>query len=516
MPTSADILWFKTEFQSQIEPALSSTPLTVDFITAIACQETGELWPVLRRKSLTTAQILALCVGDTLDADKGRSAFPTTKADLLSQARGDEMFAIAHEALVNMAAHIPAYSRIAARPDKFCHGFGLFQLDLQFFREDPAYFLQKNYERFDRTLAKCVIELKRALKKLGYDKRASLSDLELAAVGIAYNTGRFNPQKGLKQGHFNGTRYYGEAIFDFIQLAHTVALPGSVAPLNPPETGQAIVPAPSEVIATGDFFRVDTREGTLRLRSEPKVSSPPQANVIGNLPDGHVVRAVTGKSSNAFIEVETSLAGALLRGFASTKFLVPAPEATQIPVVEPAPAPPSSGIVAVLMPRKPKTFTKRTNVATAHSLNETGQPESARRDAGRIARRAGRHRRLAGGGSHHSQALSAARGRDVLQCLQPRLLPSGRRLPATRVVDCQSPAIAYCRHGSAAVDRRNDRRDAGQRSLQMAARLRSAVRLASNGNADQASDHGKPGRRGLDRGAPERRGALGAYRSRRA
>jgi len=375
MPTSADILWFKTEFQSQIEPALANTPLTVDFITAIACQETGELWPVLRRKSLTTAQILALCVGDTLDADKGRSAFPTTKADLLSQARGDEMFAIAHEALVNMAAHIPAYSRIAARPDKFCHGFGLFQLDLQFFREDPAYFLQKDYERFDRTLAKCVIELKRALKKLGFDKRATLSDLELAAVGIAYNTGRFNPQKGLKQGHFNGTQYYGEAIFDFIQLAHTVAAPGSLAPLNPPETGQAIVPAPSEVIATGDFFRVDTREGTLRLRSEPKVSSPPQANVIGNLPDGHIVRAVTGKSSNAFIEVETSLAGALLRGFASTKFLVPAPEATDIPVVEPAPEPPSSGIVAVLMPRKPKTFTKRTDVATAHSLNEAGQPK---------------------------------------------------------------------------------------------------------------------------------------------
>ena len=87
------------------------------------------------------------------------------------------------------------------------------------------------------------------------------------------------------------------------------------------------------------------------------------------------MRAVTGKSSNAFIEVETSLAGALLRGFASTKFLVPAPEATQIPVVEPAPAPPSSGIVAVLMPRKPKTFTKRTEMATAHSLNETGQPK---------------------------------------------------------------------------------------------------------------------------------------------
>jgi hypothetical protein len=377
MPNSADILWFKTQFQSQIEPALAGTPLTVDFITALACQETGELWPALRRKPLTTAQILALCVGDTLDADKGRSAFPTTKAALLAQPRGGEMFAIAREALVNMAAQIPAYSRIAARPDKFCHGFGLFQLDLQFFREDPAYFLQKDYERFDRTLEKCLISLKRALKKVGFEQRTALSDLDLAAVGIAYNTGGFKAAKGLKQGHFNGTQYYGEAIFDFIQLAHTVAAPGSVAALDAPAAGQAIVPPPSAVTATGDFFKVETREGTLRLRSAPKVSSPLQANVIGNLPDGHVVRAIASKITNAFMEVETSLAGALLRGYASAKFLTPAPGVAHIPVVEPAPALPTSGIVAVSMPRRPDTVTRRADAASAHSLNEAGQPKRA-------------------------------------------------------------------------------------------------------------------------------------------
>src|SRR5258706_1279928 len=240
MPNSADILWFKTQFQSEIEPAIANTPLTVDFIAAIACQETGDLWPVLRRKPLTTAQVLALCVGDTLDADKGRRAFPTTKADLLAAPRGAEMFAIAHQALVDMAAQIPAYAAMAAKPNKFCHGFGLFQLDLQFFRNDPEYFLRKDYERFEHTLAKCVGELKRALKKLGFDRRASLSDLELGAVGIAYNTGGYNPNKGLKQGHFDGTRFYGEAIHDFIQLAHTVALPGDVPVFNPAGPGQAI------------------------------------------------------------------------------------------------------------------------------------------------------------------------------------------------------------------------------------------------------------------------------------
>jgi hypothetical protein len=50
---------------------------------------------------------------------------------------------------------------------------------------DPQYFLLKRYEQFDRTLGKCVEELKRALRKLRLQERAFLSDLEMAAVGIA-------------------------------------------------------------------------------------------------------------------------------------------------------------------------------------------------------------------------------------------------------------------------------------------------------------------------------------------
>ena len=68
----------------QIEPALAGTPLGVDLIVALACQETGEIWPVLRKKNLSEDTILALCVGDTLDADRGRRAFPQTKADLIA------------------------------------------------------------------------------------------------------------------------------------------------------------------------------------------------------------------------------------------------------------------------------------------------------------------------------------------------------------------------------------------------------------------------------------------------
>ncbi len=37
--------------------------------------------------------------------------------------------------------HVPAYSKVAKLPHKFCHGYGIFQYDLQFFLTDPDYFL---------------------------------------------------------------------------------------------------------------------------------------------------------------------------------------------------------------------------------------------------------------------------------------------------------------------------------------------------------------------------------------
>jgi hypothetical protein len=98
MPNAADMQWFKENFHAPIEAAIAGTPFMLDLVVAIACQETGHIWSVLRKKPLTVDQILALCVGDTLDAPK-RSAFPKTKAALLAQPRGDEMFSIARKAL---------------------------------------------------------------------------------------------------------------------------------------------------------------------------------------------------------------------------------------------------------------------------------------------------------------------------------------------------------------------------------------------------------------------------------
>ncbi len=374
MPDSADILWFKTQFAGRIQQAIAGTPLGVDFVVAIACQETGTIWSQLRRKGLPADRVAALCVGDTLDGDKGRSAFPRSRAELEAAPHGKEMFAIAHQALVDMAQNVSGYEAVAKRPDKFCHGFGVYQLDLQFFRTEPDYFLKREYEQFDRSLEHCVRELKTALGKLGGAARSTLTDQECAMAGIVYNTGRFTPSKGLKQGYFDGKRYYGEAILDYVRQAHTVATTGGSPTLHPAPAGQAVLAPPSAVTATGPAFRVATQDAMLRLRREPRISTPPQANVVGNHPSGHEVRAITGAKVNGFMEVETNLSGALLRGFASAKFLEPVATPADIAPVVPNRSPPSSGIVAAALPRKPGTVTRRRDPASAQSLNENGQP----------------------------------------------------------------------------------------------------------------------------------------------
>src|SRR5262245_7546853 len=106
MPNVNDISWFKGSFHGQIETAVRNTPFDLDMLTAIACQETGYIWQVLRRKNMTLQEITALCVGDSIDSSGGRTAFPKTKAALLAKRNGDRMFAIARQALVDVARHI--------------------------------------------------------------------------------------------------------------------------------------------------------------------------------------------------------------------------------------------------------------------------------------------------------------------------------------------------------------------------------------------------------------------------
>ncbi|HYP08250.1 MAG TPA: hypothetical protein VER03_18595, partial [Bryobacteraceae bacterium] len=342
---------------------------------AIAAQETGHIWGRLNGV-LSVAEILEICVGDTLDADKGRKAFPKTKDELVSAPRGDEMFTIAHDALVQMARHVPGFEAVSKRPNKFCHGYGIFQYDLQFFKKDPDYFLERQWRDFDAALAKCIEELRNAMARMGIAGQPTLTDLERVHVAIAYNAGSFKPAKGLKQGFFDGKKFYGEMVFEFMRLAQTVSIPSSPAVIAAPAPGTAPLAPPTPLTATGEIFEVDVKETPLRLRSEPRIDkAKPNSNVKVSLPDGHRVRLVSGKRSDEFLEVETSFNGAFFRGFAASKFLVPVTDGgASIPVVVPEAAPPATGIVAVFAPVKNGVVTKRTGIAGAHSLNEPGQP----------------------------------------------------------------------------------------------------------------------------------------------
>ncbi len=125
------------------------------------------------------------------------------------------------------------------------------------------------------------------------------------------------------------------------------------------------------------LFRVDTRHSTLRLRSTPKVSAPVSANVIAQLPDGHLVRPVSTKQQRGFLEVTTALDGARLHGFASAAFLVQVDG--RHPEIAADATPPQTAIIAVDLPRKAGTITRRRDIAGAHPLNEPNLP--ARRGA---------------------------------------------------------------------------------------------------------------------------------------
>jgi hypothetical protein len=374
MPTREHFQWFKTTFHSQIEPALAGTPFSLDLIAAIAAQETGHIWGPLRDK-LALDALLAICVGDTLDADQGRKAFPKTKDDLVAAQRGEDMFRIAHEALVAMAEHVSSFADAAQRGNKFCRGYGIFQYDLQFFKEDPDYFLNREWRHFDRSLAKVIEELEHAMSRSALEGRTTLSDLEQVHVAIAYNAGSFKPAKGLKQGFFDGEKFYGEKVFDFLRLSQTVSIPAAAGRLAAPAPGTAPIARPSAIVSTGQVLEVDVRETPLRLRSSPRVNrSSPTDNVIARLPDGHRVRLVSGTLDEDFVEVETSLNGAHFRGFAASEFLVPVAGGAEVPVVVPARDLPASGIVAVFAPRRPGSVTTRQAPATAQSLNEPDQP----------------------------------------------------------------------------------------------------------------------------------------------
>jgi len=317
MNTKDAIQWLKQRFQKELTQGLAGTPYSIDLLVAIAYQETGYLWgPRIER--LSTADLLEICVGDTIDAPS-RSAFPRNKAALLAHPKGERMFAIAREALALVKKYDKGYEAAYKNPDKFCHGYGLFQYDLQFFKDDAEFFLQKKWRNFGDCLARFIAELKAAQARQKWTAKKVLTETEQILLAVAYNAGRANPVKGLKQGYFNKVtkRFYGENIGEYFRLARAVVL-------GPADPTSSALPEPKDEESSEDLagavFLVEIRTGWLNLRDIPK--SDASAEVLARLPDGQQVQCISGQSDDAWLEVETELDGVRFRGFAASRYLV--------------------------------------------------------------------------------------------------------------------------------------------------------------------------------------------------
>jgi hypothetical protein len=227
MTEKEGLIWFKSQFRVPVQAAVAGTPFTVDLICAIAMQESyGDAWGLIF-KTMPVAEVLKRCVGDTLDfPSRSASAFPKNKAALIAPSipNGQAMFDIARDALLTLAGFNHGYSGAAHNPDKFCHGYGIFQYDIQFFRKiNPDFFLQKKWFDFDQCLALCLAELKSVAGSL-YPGKTSLTDEQLTYVAIGYNIGasKVHVGGGFKQGHKSDGIFYGENIDRYLRMAEAI------------------------------------------------------------------------------------------------------------------------------------------------------------------------------------------------------------------------------------------------------------------------------------------------------
>jgi hypothetical protein len=213
----AAMVWMNKTFGDDITAALDGTPIPPKLLIAIGIQETYYIWQKLYLNG-TVDDVLSVCVGDTLDYPKRSTAWPRNRADLEAHPRGAEMFTIARAALERLAKVNSGYATAAKNPDKFCHGFGMFQYDIQFFRTDPDFFLNRTWATWPGTLGRGVAELKSKLVELFGAGKTILSHDEQVYLGIAYNRGAKRtktdiPTRKFKQGHKDSSGvFYGEHI----------------------------------------------------------------------------------------------------------------------------------------------------------------------------------------------------------------------------------------------------------------------------------------------------------------
>jgi hypothetical protein len=278
------IKWFKTQFGAAISAACQNTPFSLDMATAIAMQETySDCWGLLYQTK-PVAEVLRLCVGDTLDFPKrGARAFPKNKAELLQTQGGQQMFDVARTALLDIAQFNRQYATAAQNPDKFCHAFGIFQYDIQHFKDGgdaAAFFLNKSWTDMNECIIRLIGELNDALKAAYGPRKTTLNDDEMMYVAIAYNAGHVRVGGGPKQGFQDGDGvFYGEGFQRYLALAHATNVDLEVA------AGHGTVPPITVPPGQADLSVLLGQIMTLMQTLSPQRSQPAPAQPAANQAD---------------------------------------------------------------------------------------------------------------------------------------------------------------------------------------------------------------------------------------
>jgi len=243
------------------------------------------------------------------------------------------MFTLARTALAGLAEIDKTYNAVHdGNPNKFCHGFGILQNDIQHFQTDPDFFLEQRWGSFAACLAKAVRELKGALRERGLDDNASLTNFEASTVAITYNTGTYNPSRKLKQGFKSDGKYYGELVFDYISRSQAIQVQpeDQVVGLG---SGQEA----DQTIRQPGTFEVIARGG-LRLRGGPGT----EFQILDLLGFGDLVSVlaftgVAGEWAIVDIEGDGTADGCAFAQYLRLLASQPGPAATGEPAGEEAP-----------------------------------------------------------------------------------------------------------------------------------------------------------------------------------
>lgn len=146
--------WIKNNFSEAIAAKTTGTPFSVDFICAIACQETAYFW-LNFIDDHSPNEILARCVLDASGdyPDTKRSAFPKNTSEFRAK-YGDQIT----ELLITEANATRAMRGFG--PKQWVYkGYGIFQYDLQHVDKNPDFFFKKQWYIFDECLNRLLEEL---------------------------------------------------------------------------------------------------------------------------------------------------------------------------------------------------------------------------------------------------------------------------------------------------------------------------------------------------------------------